>query len=341
MRSQRLIGTSAAALTAGYLAARARHRAWRDVEMDDILGRSGGPCSRALAVNGSGTVVGVSANRPFIWSAGNLRFALQRGLGEATGIDDDGTVVGWRLSGGHDRPYVFEPHSSELPLPKGADWGRALGIRAGIVVGVAGAGPASFAVAWINGAPRSLPGLGGGKADAIAVSADGVVVGTAQDAHGVDRACIWVDGKPRALDGPSGAACAVDAAANTIAGSVVLSTGRSQACVWRDGEVHVLPGLGGATSIAHGVDDHGCPVGKATLADGTSRACAWVDGVPHDLGTLGGTSSAALGAGPDGTVVGVASTGSGAWGLPLRPGGWSWEEHAFVRDLTARATGRR
>jgi len=81
-------------------------------------------------------------------------------------------------------------------------------------------------------------------------------------------------------------------------------------------------------------------VGWAEDVLGKQRACAWVPSPEAttgyrmlDLGTLGGDTSAASALNNHNCIVGVASLGRGALSAPLRPGGWSWEDHAFAAEL--------
>jgi probable HAF family extracellular repeat protein len=340
MRARSLMGVAAVASGASTGLVALRRTLWRDVVLRDLLGRRGGPCSRALGVNDGGMVVGQAAGRPFVWDAGRLWFPFPTGAGEATAVDDSGGVVGWRLDGQLDVPWTASRPGdtpADLPLPPGVTCGRALAVAGGIVAGMVGVGTTRWAVTWRAGEASVLRGLGGDESEAHAVHRSGLVAGSAQDRHGRWRACTWVDGVAHdlgTLGGPDAAADAVSTDGRAIVGRASVRGGRSHACLWLDGVAHDLGTLGGPRSAARATDDRRRIVGVAARPDGTLRACAWVDGVAHDLGTLGGPTSEAAAVSPSGIVVGAASTGAGATGVPLRPGGWSWEEHAFSYMLT-------
>jgi probable HAF family extracellular repeat protein len=332
----------AGAVVGGATAVFARRRPWRSIVVDDLLGRRGGPCSRAYGANDAGVVVGCCTGRPFVWVDGRLQLPFERGCGEATAVDRSGVVVGWRASDAGGVPWILADGVEDLPLPPGATSGRALAVDGPLVVGVARSSSGPSAVVWRDGGPRGLASLGGDRSVAHAVSPAGVAVGASDDGLGRSRPCAWIDGRPLdlgTLGGPTGVGRAVSADGRVIVGSASLPTGRAVACLWLDGSPHPLGTLGGPGGDAHGIDGHGRVVGRSTLPDNVSRACVWRDGLVEDLGTLGGQSSTAFAVSPAGAVVGTASTGAGATGVPLRPGGWSWEEHAFVHRLSGGTRG--
>ena len=95
-----------------------------------------GDYTDALGINTRGDVVGNSAGTPVVWPAGGAVRALA-GNGRATGIDEDGTVVGYLAPYPPGTPYVWpargEPHA--LPVPSGSIGGDRGRIQRGMVAG--------------------------------------------------------------------------------------------------------------------------------------------------------------------------------------------------------------
>ena len=109
---------------------------WRAGKFTFLPPLRAGDYTDALGINARGDVVGNSAGTPVVWPArGGVR-ALP-GDGRATGIDEDGTVVGYLAPYPPGTPYVWpakgKPHA--LPVPAGSDGGDAVAIQHGMVAG--------------------------------------------------------------------------------------------------------------------------------------------------------------------------------------------------------------
>jgi uncharacterized membrane protein len=118
----------------------------------------------AHAINEAGTIVGESARQPVRWAspqsaAEQLPLPAGASVGEAWGIDEDGTIVGFVESALHgERPYVWFADGTHraLPIPTGAERPsndrrqsvRAYDIRNGWATGIAGLSSETGAVRW-------------------------------------------------------------------------------------------------------------------------------------------------------------------------------------------------
>jgi probable HAF family extracellular repeat protein len=138
-----------------------------------------------------------------------------------------------------------------------------------VVLAGATAHEAETADARAAGGRRDLGTLGGASSTAVAVSARGVVVGTAETATGADHAVAWT---PR-------------------------------------GGMRDLGTLGGRQSRAVAVNERGAVAGTAQTAGGSEHAFVWTPNAGmRDLGTLGGRASTAVAINDRGQVVGDADT---------------------------------
>ena len=191
-----------------------------------------------VAVNGSGTVIGFgrSGDDPvgWVWSRGST--VLLRGLGDGVAdpvaINDSGVIVGALTENqneeeehGGQKPdsegqEAFEQGEDEraavwsssgglprlLPALAGDSGSRALTVDASGRVGGVSEGAQFTAVIWDpTGAVRALPSLGGGYAVVRGFGRDGVIVGDAVDARGVQHAVQWTpDGRIARLPMPPG-----------------------------------------------------------------------------------------------------------------------------------------
>ena len=346
-------------LISGSALVRLRRRWWASVIVDDLLGAPGGPTSTALAVNEAGVVVGAASGRGFRWVDGRLNWLTELGVGSrASAVDSSGVAVGSRFFDNDDlHPVRWGADGSPitLPLPEVGSIGSANGINGPLTVGwCAGPGLPSPRQAWIWDASGGCALASGGarSSEAAAVNGSGMVVGWA-DELGSPTACVWQHGSagPQTLSGLGGnhsraQACNDDGA---IVGFATSDTGDDQACIWQspDGPPQALPTLADAGARALGISRTGAIVGWSLSENGFPHACVWEpephdepapgsDAVTgdrryaiHDLGTLGDQTSEATAINGHGTVVGSASRGRGAVSLPIRPGGWSWEDRAF------------
>jgi hypothetical protein len=119
------------------------------------LSQLAGADGNALAVNAQRTIVGTANQRAVVWRSAasppvNLATPPGDWQGKASGIDDDGTIVGTlHQPGGADHAYVWNPdgsvHELAAPVINGTPVGssRAFGIHHGWVIG--------------NGAPTGKP----------------------------------------------------------------------------------------------------------------------------------------------------------------------------------------
>jgi PKD repeat protein len=173
------------------------------------LGTLGGASSEARDVNASRQIVGRAqrgdgAWRPFVWDGGGMReLAVLDGhaAGAANGVSDGGLVVGW--TGEDER--------------------------------------SKHGVVWEGGAAALLPTApdGGAASEALAVNADGDVVGWSASADGTaPRPVIW----------------------------------RRVAGAW---SVRELGTLGGASGLAVDVNKYGVIVGESETASGEVHATRW------------------------------------------------------------------
>ena len=328
----------------------ARRRLWASVIVRDLLGPEGGPTSTATAINDDGCVVGWASGRGYRWERGRLHWLTGFGWGSrADAIDAEGTVVGGRFSGNHDlTPMRWSPRgeATALPLP-GPGWiGSATGTAGGVTVGWCqhwAEGSQRIPWSWRGDEGRPLDATDSVSGEATAAAEIGSIVGWITTAETGPTACLWpTDGSRLELPGGVGTSRALAInGQEVVVGMIDTDRGR-RAAVWS--EPTSLPveldTLGGLEAEATGISDAGLVVGWSLVPDGFRHACVWEpadDGryLIHDLGTLGGKTSEATAVNRRGQVVGTASTGRGAINAPLRPGGWSWEDHAFITDLDA------
>jgi uncharacterized membrane protein len=175
----------------------------------------------------------------------------------------------------------------------------------------------------------ALAGFGGSFSAGIAINADGLAVGFADDGTSVKGASWTVtDATPTPtelspLDGNSysaaygvnGAGVAVGESGNTVN---AVPDANTVAVVWSTDVAVALPTTGllaGGASAAFSINDDGEIVGEAVNdAEGNTVALYWASSAvdPLMLGNLpGGSFSSAYFIGADGRIVGEAENGSG------------------------------
>jgi uncharacterized membrane protein len=308
-----------------------RRRRWREVTLIDLLGSAGGPCSVAFAAAPGVGIVGSASARPYLHRDGRTRWLTDYGEGgEARAIDADGVVAGTVFSlrqGPRGRLWRDDTTAVLDPLP-GHQSSVALGLANGsVAVGASvSASGSSVACWWPKNRPQEL---GNGPSGARGARND-LVVGWSSTTEGWRRPTVWGGGTVLldTFGGHHGIAHDVNDG-GVVVGSAEEESGLLRPAVWRDTTPTPLSTPHGGRGEALAVDDSGTVAGW--VFDGRStRAAVWRNGQRFDLGTLGGTTAVAHGLDGAGLVVGQASTGAGATGVPLRPGGWSWEDHAFV-----------
>jgi probable HAF family extracellular repeat protein len=267
------------------------------------IGTLGGPASHALALNNTGTVVGVSSandepdvSRAFRWIDGEIIDLGTLGGPSAAAFDvnDAGQITGWAEIEG------------SIPFNKT--------IRAFL---------------WENGVMVDLGTTGGESSRGWAISANGMVVGASQicwvDPKNPDDPCfpvgneyafVWDGNEATDLGGLLGSsdssALGVNSAGDIVGQSIVVSgfSTPRHAVRWVNGAIIDLGTLGGFNSWAFDVNDSGLIAGFSDNAANTSHHPFIYDietGEMIDLGLPAGYLSAeALAINSAGHVVGMA-----------------------------------
>ncbi|MEV7023676.1 hypothetical protein [Kitasatospora sp. NPDC093558] len=302
--------------------------------------------SEPAAVNDKGVIVGFiigSTDRhqavPVRWNA-DLSIAALPLLpgdpsGEATGVNGDGTAIGF--SGTHPARWSPAGTVSALPLLPGDTYGRASGINsAGTVIGSSQGNGHWHAVAWTpDGTAVPLAPLAGDtETTAVSVNSSGTVAGFSSNPAGtLAHAVIWgPDGTPTALDA-AGDYNATYASQINDAGTVI---GRGNpagdgnfpwhSVIWTaDGSVTDL----GPLTYAQAVNSSGTVVGNQGSNQDAGAASRWSpDGTRTELG---GQQTVATAINDAGVAVGY------SWnGIPDREyrSAKRWNADGTTTDLT-------
>jgi probable HAF family extracellular repeat protein len=209
----------------------------RNGTMVDLGAAPDGTCSAALAINASGTIVGFSdfaceANyRPTVVANGAMNY-LDAGFvfGQATAINEAGTIVGWRQHGGGNRAFVWTAGVTSVLGTLGGRDSYAHGINdRGVVVGESTLQeptstmpyPPAHAFVRAAGTLVDLGTLGGRASAARAINSHGQITGGAAIAGDAEtHAFLYANGVMRDLDTLAGSRFSVGLAIND-AGHVV------------------------------------------------------------------------------------------------------------------------
>jgi probable HAF family extracellular repeat protein len=246
---------------------------------------------------------------------------------EATGINNQGGVVGWSATaGGETHAFLYAAGTmTDLGTLPGGTSSRATGINdAGQVVGFAGInehGPGfqefTQGFIWQDGSMQALGALycpctfnkRYGTSAAFGVNAAGQVVGDSETVRGeaFRHAFLWEGGAMQDIGGGAGS-FSISVAYGINGTGQVVGSFDGRAFLWQNGERRDLGTLPGhSLSTARAINSFGQVVGESVAVDGeaVARAVVWEGDTVRDLGTLpGDLSSRARGINGTGQVVG-------------------------------------
>lgn len=228
-------------------------------------------------------------SRPLEWSgpgATGVDLGVDQGLGEdveAHGINDGGQVVG-QISGGENAPTQAWSKVggtvTKLPSLNGNNAKANAVNGAGLVFGSSTTQTTVNAVKWTNNQIASLGALpGAGLAEALAVNASGVAVGTSSTTagdFGATHAVRFSGGTVTDLNVRGTGINSAQAEAINSSGVIVGADGAGHAFVYQNGQAtdlnSLLPPNAGYTIVdATGINDNGVIVGAATKVGGSPR----------------------------------------------------------------------
>ena len=197
-------------------------------------------------------------------------------------------------------PHRAQTGETTLAIPQGFDpvalpmadfeFGTAVAVNnLGHVVGSLQRDGRSQAVLWTDGELVLLEGLSeNGESRATDLNDAGVIVGSADDAEGRERAIRWIDGTPEdlgTLGGQEATALGINQAGQIV--GVSETEGDLQGFLWNDGTLTALPpGPDAGFAYAEDINDLGVVVGWSAGGAIAQDATVWVDGVPTKLPSL-------------------------------------------------------
>ncbi|MFC5460130.1 hypothetical protein [Massilia niabensis] len=166
---------------------------------------------------------------------------------------------------------------------------------------------AGRAVVLDGAAVLDIGTLGGESGNALALSDNGLVTGSAARPDGSSHAFLYRGGALRDIGQLGGASSGTGVnARGQVAGIWVDDAGEDHAFLYSGGVARDIGNLGANSARATGINAAGEVVGSSFLADFSAyRAFLYRDGAMRDLGTLGGPSSAAAAINDAGEVAGT------------------------------------
>jgi probable HAF family extracellular repeat protein len=269
-----------------------------------------------VALNNRGQVVGSvdSTNHEthsFLWDHSTIKdlgtFGGSKSL--ATGINDDGDIVGLILTNG--ARHVFLRHNGEMAdlgtidhFAKLGDEGDKYNGGPGIIyyaprVAINGFSQVTGRLMderdnqrsfLLNQGRTSYFGLigDGNVFEAEAINNRGQILGRATQGRGPMRSMLWQDGELidlGSLEGTRSIAAAINDR-GTVVGSLVFTNSGSQAFAWEAGQVRRLATGKSTITGASAINNSGLVVGSARTADNRSCACLWSGEEILDLNDL-------------------------------------------------------
>lgn len=237
---------------------------------------------RVEDMNTHGQVVGARSRSgdsvsAFLWENGTLR-SLDIPLDDpvfgssvATGINDDGQVVG-RAEG---RAFLWENGTVVDLGGLGGGTSAAEDINGGgQIVGASQTVDGDWhAFLWQEGTMTDLGTLGGSSSSAMAINDLGQIVGVSETASGDRHAFLWEAGRMTDLGtlGTTSSSAYDINNGGQIVGTSVTAAGEGRAVIWDDGIIHELPDLDrpaeegsySPPSLAYGINDNGQVVGTS------------------------------------------------------------------------------
>ena len=174
---------------------------WRSGSVEGLGMFSQAGWSAAYGLNDDGVIAGSSGRAMFWWQAGNQFADFGPADGVARAVNSHRITVGWTLTGGRRRAFLWSGVYPQRPVLLGTLGGRtsvAYGInsRSQVVGTSAMKRGGAHAFVWAAGAMRDLGTLPGGRSSSAAGIDDrGRIVGSSSTRGGHSHVVIWT---PRA-----------------------------------------------------------------------------------------------------------------------------------------------
>jgi uncharacterized membrane protein len=256
----------------------------------DLGALPGFPDTRPVRLNSAGVVVGLSLNAgqttsvPFRWQSGAMTAlpGLESPFGSASGINDQGVIVGQSAMAGLAQPVRWDSGVitalPRLPGGTGFNAGATAVNESGVIVGFSSYASGGLfhvhAAQWFGGAVYDLGALPGDASSlAWAVNESGQAVGRSGPAvNQPRRAVLWEDGIPTDLGVLPGDSVSNALEINDLGHAVgvsgewvaSLSMVVGWPTLWDDLGLLSLPLLAGHTNgLATGINDAGAAVGQS------------------------------------------------------------------------------
>ncbi len=185
-----------------------------------------------------------------------------------------------------------------------------------VVTGPANAGPADCGVHLY---PSLDPTGEHAFGEILDLTEDGIYIGSAEDASGIERATYWIDGIAHRVPVDLEDGDLLDVTESHLAVGDGYDAGRDQ---WRGyvfdldtGEVTWLPGVGGDWASARRINEHGVAVGDGGSANGTGHPLQWrppyvtAERLPKIGGSAWRSGAWAAGINDHGDIVGSTQRG--------------------------------
>lgn len=310
----------------------------------DLLSRL---ASWSGACAGSSCVFKVQADTAAVAQFDNRRYVVMdlgvlpgASWSEGAAISPNGSFI-TGTSGGNNDVFIWDGAMHALGLP----FGFAAGVNeAGVVAGTFRYDAQTGAMEgfrWQAGKTVALGTLGGMGSQVSQINRDGIIVGWAQRADGMQRAVVWKNDEIVDLGSLGGGflACSVAYGINasgTIVGESCIDAGTNHPVVFRSpGVIEDLGTLGGNFGVALGINDAGVIVGYSTLGfSGVgSHGFVYQDGRMIDAGAVPGLPFSQLGAiNGKGVAVGTAFNSGGAQRGIIHASGRTLDVNALTDD---------